>query len=977
MSGRGQGQGQGKGQAGGGSGASGGSSGTASLNLSAVGFDGRSIWGRWQGGNSAKPFAFALFGGGVELQRCEVTYSPQSSGPFTAVLEPAMRLDPNVTYTVGVSEARGPEDFGTGVRVIVAPPVVATVDHDGGELVVNAAGAGPSGSSLVLTHFLDGQEQARASGGARGEVRLRPSAPLESSRRHEIRLHYETNNSVGPSSQPVQVVVDAPEVVSADVDAGRVVVRWRVPPASPATGGLISLSDGRLTREAIVAGLEGVVTRAGLNPAGQLDVRVRSVVGRSVGPASDPWALPSAEPVIETVTGRPSSSGIDVEVADLTEADALRIMLRSDGVIVGEAVTAVGGGFVPGPFDPTRAYRVAARALGPSGSGPIGADAGVMTAVPRIDSVATTDGGSGTVVSVTVSEPVDRPYEVGVGAALLADGVAIAHAEAAGRSLQLALTDPPPRGSAYAVTVQGHGDDGASLAGPVSDPVPIVVHAPEVIAASWDGEAVEVSWLPLVQDGLVGYTVSLQASDTSVPSVEVTTDGTQARLPLAAPATGVDYTATVVGRTTVSVGPAQQPLAVQTAARPSAWFVADAVGDVPGHVFRADHRRSPTSPTGRLSFFLPELFNGIPVAAPQVTGLKLAATGDAALPWELTVNTDNNAWQFGSEPVRAQARSDVADFYAQFEAALDAGGASVLLPGALRLIGQVLARGVPMTFAETMCYAYGLDAEHRAVDLSPGMRMVVRASAYQLVPPDGSVGTTLSGYVPAGTHVFDLVAGPGSGPSIDVDALAALVAPTTIDASRSHGNQGEDTGLGGALDLLQSAVRRPYLRLVYPSTMRASAAKGTIGVENQVAVVAADSWSALQLAGREVASTGQLGARGDAAATFFRGRAAITAEIRVLLDGAETWVPVGTTVRQLVERVTRSPLRGSALRAGDTADGVWMTRRLHGVATSLEGRSDGAEPVLFAGTPSASAGAADRFDLPLLHGDSIRTTGDS
>jgi hypothetical protein len=603
-----------------------------------------------------------------------------------------------------------------------------------------------------------------------------------------------------------------------------------------------------------------------------------------------------------------------------------------------------------------------------------------MVAVPPIESIGTSVDASETAITVTVTDPTHRPFEVGVRAALLADATIAMEAESTGSSVRLTLVEPPASGVAYTVNVQGFGHDGADLSSPASDAVPVVVHAPRVIAVDWDGEAVAVSWEPLVQAGLVGYTATLHSSAGS-SSTHVTTDVAHARLPLNAPAPGTGYSVTVVGRTAVSVGPPSAPLEVQTDPRPGAWFVTDAVVDAPRTVYRADPRRAPAPPAGRLSYFLPELFTADPVVLPQVTGLKLEPTGDPDLPWELTVGTSNNAWQLGGDPVRPQARSDVADFFATFEDAVDGSGAPVLRPGALRLIGEVLARGVPMTFAETLLFAYGLDPDSRSVDLSPGMRLVVRASAYQLVPPDGSVGDTLSGYVPAGTQVFDLVSGrgdgSGSGPTIDVDPLLALVAPTTVDRSLSHGTQGEDTGLGGALDLLQVALRRPYLRVVYPSTVPASAAKGSIGTERQVALVGADSWSALQSAGNDVATTGSLTAGSAAVATFFRGRAALTAEIRVVLDGAETWVPVGTTVRQLLDRVTRSPLAGGSIGYGSGPRHLGMTRRADVVVTSLDRAgatsASGAEPVVLTGGQAATGSRVDRIDLPLLAGDAVVT----
>src|SRR5690606_27185677 len=100
-------------------------------------------------------------------------------------------------------------------------------------------------------------------------------------------------------------------------------------------------------------------------------------------------------------------------------------------------------------------------------------------------------------------------------ASLLHDGDSIAEVEAAGSSLVLADVGALDPAGAYAVRLQALGDHGASLAGPVGPPIPVVVHAPTITEARWDGTAVHVQWRPLAQADLRGYTVTLHASDSS------------------------------------------------------------------------------------------------------------------------------------------------------------------------------------------------------------------------------------------------------------------------------------------------------------------------------------------------------------------------------------------------------------------------------------------------------------------------------
>jgi hypothetical protein len=110
------------------------------------------------------------------------------------------------------------------------------------------------------------------------------------------------------------------------------------------------------------------------------------------------------------------------------------------------------------------------------------------------------------------------------------------------------------------------------------------------------------------------------------------------------------------------------------------------------------------------------------------------------------------------------------------------------------------------------------------------------------------------------------------------------------------------TGAGGVIDLHQPGYQKPYYRLFYPNRIPQSDSSGSVGTVQNVTLIAADTLSALGEATEEYLSKQTIAPKTDVAAFYFRGRATVIPEIAVLVNGHPVYAPVGTTVRQLLDR---------------------------------------------------------------------------
>jgi hypothetical protein len=315
--------------------------------------------------------------------------------------------------------------------------------------------------------------------------------------------------------------------------------------------------------------------------------------------------------------------------------------------------------------------------------------------------------------------------------------------------------------------------------------------------------------------------------------------------------------------------------------------------------------------------------------------------------------TGKNAWS--TKPAsRAALRSNFLAFVAGVEAALELGSPALLVPGATAFIASSIVQNMPMPLSEVLLYGCGLETgigtgAAAAIDLTPGMRLRSEPSVRQYVGPPAQ---SFSGYISAGTLQWTLTTNRASGAAVQAfdPFLGTIAAPQVAPTPTSP------VPIYGLLDLQQAGAAYRYYRLTFPQNLIAGGAPGGADATTNVQITAANTLAAVRA---NPAFTG-----------VFAGRDVLVPEIAILLqlgqspDAEEVYVPVGTTLMNLLERYTRwLPLA--------TGQRVLSLQRL--ALTPPSQGSQGAqlyETFIFA-QPNAQVNDLSAFAMPLLPGDYV------
>ena len=237
-----------------------------------------------------------------------------------------------------------------------------------------------------------------------------------------------------------------------------------------------------------------------------------------------------------------------------------------------------------------------------------------------------------------------------------------------------------------------------------------------------------------------------------------------------------------------------------------------------------------------------------------------------------------------------------------------------LVPGSLNIIQRVAADALPRSFDQSLGARYGFSAERRHVDLVPGMRLCVDFSESVNEGGVGDKGKMVRG---GARQCFPVGHGRSQGRLLGFSPLFDRFQRLNVHTRTLQGARWTP----GALDLAHAASARPYYRLFYPADpvmlYGHMFPNETITVESRPVLVGAGSRQDLELisdchANQRLSRLceGATGCGGsgqldpDAAPTcrIFQEWGLPQPEISVRLKGEWIWVPLGTTLLDLLER---------------------------------------------------------------------------
>lgn len=334
------------------------------------------------------------------------------------------------------------------------------------------------------------------------------------------------------------------------------------------------------------------------------------------------------------------------------------------------------------------------------------------------------------------------------------------------------------------------------------------------------------------------------------------------------------------------------------------------------------------------------------------------------------LEVSKSIWAFDGPGIRPPVRTAFDTMLSKLEA-LEGNG---VVPGASGLLRQIIATVVPSTFEESLYFNYSLfrratDGARAYVDLQAAMRLGIDFQFSQFVAPpdvDGNAGAfnpLVNGYVGAAQshiHLSEAPAADGK-PRLAFNAFIAGAPLPEVKASQG--------GAAGVIDLRNPAFRRRYFRLCLPAQFLSSDGPGAVGTAFNFTLIGADNRLALEKATDAYYLSEPIGP--DAVSVFFRGRVVITPEIQVFFNGMPLYLPVGTTIRQFLQRYFNVPRLPDLDLAQNSA---FQYSRYQPSADF----GSGAFPDYYNKIDFSKAKdvlTADAYDLPVLAADALKLRG--
>lgn len=512
--------------------------------------------------------------------------------------------------------------------------------------------------------------------------------------------------------------------------------------------------------------------------------------------------------------------------------------------------------------------------------------------------------------------------------------------------------------------------------GPFSASYRLGTTQPTLLSATYDGSTIAITWEAMVEE-VREYTLNLFSGSNTVATVSFRAQPGVTNFsfkPSENP-----HSITIVSTNTLTVtlqatlegeaGPGL-PTPVNILFIPC-YFLSPTTTDT-AYIYSATSLATISNPSTALTditLYLPDIYTGTwggKITHGPFTLNQNSEDNSANFPYTLTIGA--TARLFSTESIRTNIQTAYKNFLEKVETSSD-GGPGVT-PWGISVLQEAIARHMPQTFEETLYYNYGLNLISGAgtADLRPGMILRVIPSDFIVLPnSDTNPGIQyLDGYVNGSPLDYDISGYTSSSTdwAVGFDAfLSTLFSANVLTINPHIDNQGNEymPGISEAADLYRNAPKSFY-RLFIPGKLinPYPQIQNTSQPQSQFNLVSADSFTSLEGKTNPLTSNTNF---------YFTGRSILKLCIRVTINGNEHIVPIGTTVRNILERSGRVPPISTSSPSDLILEGITLNRAIGQTDTlgykSIDvGRS---YPVQLCSNVYKNNQTA--LDLPLLHGD--------
>jgi hypothetical protein len=918
---------------------------TETVAVTSILYDGTSINVTWNAATAnGATYIVELLGGGAVVASLAVS---GTSGVIPAALSGPASV--RVIVVSGIATGSN----GAAASVITEVPLITAIAASATQVVATLGGS--TGYQGYLYQGATSVAGPTASATAGGVTTITFAYVVVPQYRYTVVVQTvgsPATSFAGPLSPPSDLISVVPEVTALDYDGSAVTAEWSAVLDPDVSGYAVTLTVDNVPHPAQYT--SSTQMSFAIDAAKTNTISVQAVSDIALGPPSASASVLTTE--LTMTSALYDGATLTAGWSGAESGTSVVVLVSSGTQNVAQFLATGSSGSFGIDLSETEAYSVTAFVTSGIASAAPASAVAIIAAIPSVSNI-TADSDE---VVVTITPPAQTAGITNYQASLyLGTGLVAGPVTATSTSdvVSATLTYSVAPQLAYTVLVNAIGATAASYSGPLSEAFPVISAVVASVDSDYDGTNVIAAWSPVAADGVTGYrmTVLQLPAKTKVGSA-VDTASTEAAVAVSL-ALGTDYAVVVQALGAGGIGP--QSAQSNPLAHSVGYFFPDTATSEYAYLFRGDIRGPAVD---NVTLYLPDIFLN-PLSASLVSGgFEISATAQGtALPYQLTVDVSGSpsAWTLTGNGIRPILQSDIQSLYSQV--------APLAQPGGLALLQQVVAVGLPFNFAESLYYAYGLDGQNGFVDLQPGMRLRVDYENYQLTT-NNSASNKLNGYAGTSTSYYDIVAMTTVGAYLPVafDAfLAQLAVPTAV------ANTG---GAGGIIDLQGPAYVLPYFRLFYPPTFPSSDSAGAIGSGQNAVILGASTYSSLAAATTQYLIDQTFTGVGGIVWTYFRGRAALMVEIQCFVNGVPVWVPLGTSVGQLLQRSGALPFNEATTVSsfayfrsiGNVVDAPAQVVPVYAL-----GRSNVVHFGFNALDQLQYTGGLTPFDLPVLMGDSL------
>lgn len=528
------------------------------------------------------------------------------------------------------------------------------------------------------------------------------------------------------------------------------------------------------------------------------------------------------------------------------------------------------------------------------------------------------------------------------------------------------LTAQPTTSAQASYTVMATGtSNGVPVTGPASAINTIPTITANVTKVRFNGSVVYLSWDAVA--GALAYNYTIYDHSGTLAASGTTGETTiQTNL---TPVSGKQYTAYVQPVTTSGTGLAGH---TQNIFGEGIFLSQQPASTAYPYLYAAANMANLGTPTAGpvaqdIVMYLPELgvaAGALGSAAITIDPFTIAPSGNAALPYKLTIAGGDMAWKFDTTTIRTTLQSNYIAFLKKLEKPGDNLTGSTAF--GISIVKSAIAAMLPQTFAEQLYYNFGFSTTSSVgagyIDLLPGMVLRVYASDYISIAQN-RLPTWINGY--AGATIMDFEIGSynaGANWSVGFDGfLNTLSSLGALSVSAPVASAGSvQAGIANAADLYFAQFVQPFYRIYFPSAISNASGTGSNTTSDNFTIVAASSYTNLQNTSTDPSTS---------PTAYFRGRAIVEVMIKILVNGNERLVPAGTSIGNLLDQL--------GLRPSATASVLSQLRVYRSVVAATYNSSLSAQQELrldWNGLAVYGTGnGLNALSAPLLPGDEIFT----